>query len=66
MVELDKERFELDRKHLQIEAEREEKDEDERILAINLDRCLPYQHLYYQAMQEDIIEKLNARRRCLN
>ena len=65
MVELEKERLELDRKRLQIEAEKE-KDEDERILAINLDQCLPYQRLYFQAMQEGIIEKLNARRRCLN
>lgn len=63
MVELERERLAMDKQRLQMKAEKKEKEEDERILAINLDQCQPFQRLYYQALQKDIIEKLNARRR---
>ena len=46
-----------------MEAKKKEKKEDERILAINLDQCLPMQRMYYQALQEDIIRKLMSQRR---
>ncbi|WVZ93109.1 hypothetical protein U9M48_039117 [Paspalum notatum var. saurae] len=63
MEDLERERLAMDKQRLQMDAENQEKKEDERILAINLDQCLPYQHMYYQTLQEGIIEKLNARRR---
>jgi hypothetical protein len=47
MIDLEKERLELDKKPLQIEAEKKEKEEDERILAIMLDQCQPYERVYY-------------------
>lgn len=61
MIELERERLALDKQRLNMEAEKKEKEEEERILAINLDQCQPLQRMYYQALQEDIIEKLNAR-----
>jgi len=53
----------LDKQWLHMEAEKEEKKEDERILAINIDQCLPMQRMYYQALQEDIIHKLMSQHR---
>ncbi|TVU29617.1 hypothetical protein EJB05_21192, partial [Eragrostis curvula] len=35
-----------------MEAEKEEKLEDERIMAINLDTCQPLARAYYQQLQE--------------
>jgi hypothetical protein len=61
MIDLEKERLELDKKRLQIEAEKKEKEEDEHILAIKLDQCQPYEHIYYKERQKEIIEKLTAR-----
>jgi hypothetical protein len=55
--------LELDKKRLQIEAEKKEKEDDERILAIKLDECQPYEPIYYEELQKEIIEKLTARRR---
>jgi hypothetical protein len=55
--------LELDKKRLQIEAEKKEKEDDERILAIKLDECQPYEHIYYEELQKEIIEKLTTRRR---
>jgi hypothetical protein len=66
MIDLEKERLELDKKWLQIEAKKKEKEEDERILAIKLDQCQPYERIYYEELQKEIIEKLNARRRNRN
>jgi hypothetical protein len=55
--------LELDKKRLQIEAEKKEKEEDERILTIKLDECQPYERIYYKELQKEIIEKLTAHRR---
>jgi hypothetical protein len=63
MIDLEKERLELDKKRLQIEAEKKDKEEDARILAIKLDECQPYERIYYEELQKEIIEKLTARRR---
>ena len=62
MLDIERERLALDKQRLQNEAEKKEKEEDERILAINLDQCLPMQRMYYQVLQEDIIQKLMSRR----
>jgi hypothetical protein len=50
MINLEKEILELDKKRLQIKAEKKEKKEDEHILAIKLDQCQPYEHIYYEAL----------------
>ena len=70
MLELERERLEMEKKRLELkeqerrkEQEKKAKEEDERILAINLDECQPYERIYYEAMQEEIIERLKARRR---
>ncbi|CAL5029276.1 unnamed protein product [Urochloa decumbens] len=63
VLELEKKRLDMEEKRLQMEAEKKEKKEDERILAINLDHCQPIQRLYYQGLQEDILQKMMARRR---
>ena len=55
MLDIEREMLALDKQRLQNEAEKKEKEEDERILAINLDQCLPMQRMYYQVLQEDII-----------
>ena len=63
MLDIEKERLALDKQRLHMEAEKEEKKEDERILAIKIDQCLPMQRMHYQALQEDIIQKLMSQRR---
>ena len=63
MLDIEKERLALDKQRFHKEAEKKEKKEDERILAINLDQCLPMQRMYYQALQEDIIHKLMSQHR---
>ena len=63
MLDIEKERLALDKQQLHMEAEKEEKKEDEHILAIKIDQCLPMQRMYYQALQEDIIQKLMSQRR---
>ncbi|RLN42289.1 arginine and glutamate-rich protein 1-like [Panicum miliaceum] len=62
MLELERERLAMEQKRLQMEAKKKEKEEDERILAINLDQCQPMQRIYYQALQEDILQKIMSRR----
>ncbi|CAN6381191.1 unnamed protein product [Urochloa humidicola] len=62
-LELEMERLAMEQKRLQMEAEKKEKEEDECILAINLDQCQPMQHMYYKGLQEDILQKIMARRR---
>ncbi|CAN6238486.1 unnamed protein product [Urochloa humidicola] len=61
ILELEKERLAMEQKRLQMEAEKKEKEEDERILAINLDQCQPIQCMYYEGLQEDILQKMMAR-----
>ncbi|CAN6201764.1 unnamed protein product [Urochloa humidicola] len=61
ILEPEKERLAMEQKRLQMEAEKKEKEEDERILAINLDQCLPIRRMYYEGLQEDIIQKMMAR-----
>ena len=47
MLDIEREMLALDKQWLQNEAEKKEKEEDERILAIYLDQCLPMQRMYY-------------------
>ncbi|KAF8726678.1 hypothetical protein HU200_019142 [Digitaria exilis] len=62
MLEIKRERLALDKQRLRMDDEKKEKEEDERILAINLDQCQPMQRMYYQALQEDIIQRMMSRR----
>jgi hypothetical protein len=50
MIDLENERLELDMKRLQIEAEKKEKEDDERILTIKLDQCQSYERVYYEEL----------------
>lgn len=63
MIELEERRLAIEAQRVEMKRKRDEKAEDERILAINLDKCLPAQRLYYQALQEEIIAKVKSRRR---
>ena len=63
MLDIEQERLALDKQRFHKEAEKKEKKEDERILAINLDQCLPIQRMYYKTLQEDIIQKLMSKNR---
>ncbi|KAF8698784.1 hypothetical protein HU200_035042 [Digitaria exilis] len=62
MLEIERERLALGKQRLRMDDEKKEKEEDERILAINLDQCQPMQRMYYQALQEDIIQRVMSRR----
>jgi hypothetical protein len=46
-----------------MDKEEKEKQEDQRIIGIDLDACTPAQRLYYEALQKEIFEKTAARRR---
>ncbi|CAN6284880.1 unnamed protein product, partial [Urochloa humidicola] len=61
MLELEKERLAMEQKRLQMEVAHKEKEEDERIMAINLDQCQPTQRIYYQRLQDDILQKMMYR-----
>ncbi|TVU25786.1 hypothetical protein EJB05_28295, partial [Eragrostis curvula] len=61
MLELEKKRVAMEEKRLQMKAQKEERLEDERIMAINLDTCQPLERLYYQKRQEDVLRKLQSR-----
>ncbi|CAN6343918.1 unnamed protein product, partial [Urochloa humidicola] len=63
MLELEKERLAMEQKRLQMEVAQKEKEEDERIMAINLDQCQPTQRIYYQRLQDDILQKMMYRAR---
>ncbi|KAJ1266422.1 hypothetical protein BS78_08G149900 [Paspalum vaginatum] len=63
LIELDERRLDIEAERLEMKRKRDERSEDERILGINLDTCLPAQRLYYQALQEEILAKVKARRR---
>ncbi|KAJ1295423.1 hypothetical protein BS78_01G222800 [Paspalum vaginatum] len=62
MIDIEKEKVKIMREKHDMARQREEKQEDERILALNLDECTPQQRLYYETLQQDIMEKIAARR----
>jgi hypothetical protein len=61
-VDIDKEKMRLMREKHEADMEAKEKQTDERILAIDLDACLPSQREYYREWQQEILEKQRARR----
>jgi hypothetical protein len=69
-IELDKRRVPneeaRERRHQEKEQrqqEKEQKEEEERILSIDLEKCTPALRIYYQAQQEDILDKIAHRRK---
>jgi len=63
LLTIEQEKMRIMREQHDMDKERKEKKEDERILGIKLDDCTPGQRLYYEALQEEILEKIAARRR---
>ncbi len=62
MLELERERVAMERKRLQMEEDKKTIEEEERIMAIKLENCTPNQRVYYEAKQDEIIARMNARR----
>ncbi|KAL6896895.1 hypothetical protein ACP4OV_007467 [Aristida adscensionis] len=63
LVDIEQERIRMQREKHEREIEKEEKQEDERILVIDLNTCTPPQRAYYEALQDEIMEKIAARRK---
>jgi hypothetical protein len=62
-MQIEHERLELEKRKIANEEERERRKEEERILSIDLDKCTPALHLYYEALQEDILQKITEHRK---
>jgi hypothetical protein len=69
ILQLEEEKIKIMRDKLNMqmqEKERErlerEKQEDERILKVDLDSCAPELRMYYEALREEILHKVSARR----
>ncbi|CAN6233208.1 unnamed protein product, partial [Urochloa humidicola] len=63
LLECEQEKIRIMREKHDMDMQKEERQEDERILGIDLDACTPAQRMYYEACQEEILEKIAARRR---
>ncbi|RLN34939.1 hypothetical protein C2845_PM03G00830 [Panicum miliaceum] len=63
LLECEQEKIRIMREKHDMDRQEKEKKEDERILGIDLDACTPSQRMYYEVLQEEIIEKISARRR---
>jgi len=60
---IEQEKIQLMREKHDMDKAEKEKKEDERILGIDLDACTSAQRVYYETLQEEILEKIAARRR---
>jgi len=63
LIVLEQEKIQLMREKHDMDKAEKEKKEDERILGIDLDACTSAQRVYYETLQEEILEKIAARRR---
>ncbi|CAL4955713.1 unnamed protein product [Urochloa decumbens] len=61
-IRIMRDKLDMQMREKEREREEREKKEDERILKIDLDSCTPELRAYYQALREEIMEKLAARR----
>jgi hypothetical protein len=62
LLAIEKEKMQLLREKYETDKLEKEKLEDERILAIDINTCLPSQRSYYQMAQEEIVERQTTRR----
>jgi hypothetical protein len=62
LLDIEQEKIRMMREKHDMDRQEKEKREDERILGIDLNACTPAQRLYYEALQEEILEKVAARR----
>jgi hypothetical protein len=62
LLSIEQEKMQMMRDRYEMEKLEKQKQEDERILAIDIDKFLPSQRLYYQMAQEEIVERLAAKR----
>lgn len=63
LLAIEQEKVQMQREKHDKEIKEKENQDDERILAIDLNCCTPAQRIYYEARQEEIFEKIAARRR---
>ncbi|CAN6164283.1 unnamed protein product [Urochloa humidicola] len=63
LLECEQERTQIMCEKHDMERQKEEKLEDERILQIHLDACTEPQKVYYQELQAEILEKIAFKRR---
>ncbi|CAN6316634.1 unnamed protein product, partial [Urochloa humidicola] len=63
LLECEQEKVRIMREKHDMDRQGKERQEDERIIGIDLDACTPAQRMYYEALQEEILEKIAARRR---
>uniref|UniRef100_K3ZM75 No apical meristem-associated C-terminal domain-containing protein n=1 Tax=Setaria italica TaxID=4555 RepID=K3ZM75_SETIT len=62
LLDIEQEKIRIMREKHDMDKKEKEKQEDERILGIDLNACTPAQQMYYEALQEEIFEKIAARR----
>jgi hypothetical protein len=62
LLSIEQEKMQMMHDRYEMEKLEKQKQEDERILAIDIDKCLSSQCLYYQMAQEEIVERLAAKR----
>nr|XP_034594732.1 uncharacterized protein LOC117856487 [Setaria viridis] len=62
LLDIEQEKIRIMREKHDMDKQEKEKQEDERILGIDLNACTPAQRMYYEALQEEIFEKIAARR----
>ncbi|CAO2203800.1 unnamed protein product [Urochloa humidicola] len=61
-IRIIREKHDMEKQKEELELQKQEKQEEERILSINLDACPPTLRAYYESLHEDILEKVAARR----
>ncbi|XP_004967097.2 uncharacterized protein LOC101766508 [Setaria italica] len=62
LLDIEQEKIRIMCEKHDMDKQEKEKQEDERILGIDLNACTPAQRMYYEALQEEIFKKIAARR----
>lgn len=63
LLKIEQEKMQMKREEHELSMRRQQDQDDERILRVDLDACPPALRLYYQTRQEQILEAVGARRR---